>query len=228
MKKIELDCQESGGKKFIELFNFILEHGNYNLNQLVNGNALSISDEMTEEFTDKLKELLDVIPSEIRTVEKKESFWAIFEKLDDYEKNSKFIEWLKRYTDTTLRPFEAADFIREADEKTFQEMTDFCFQNLILKDTGRKKIENSFWNVKQMLILRKVIFTFIEMVVIDNLSKENSIADMTEMFGIKEDFCEKWWEYIEVNEEKLWRIMVTKKFSQIENKLDRILEAIED
>lgn len=214
--------------KSIDWFHIILEESNYSLNQFVKGNSLSISNNMSVEFVDALKKLLDAAPIEIRTMEERESFWDAFENFDEYEKNNEFIEWLKGYTNTVLKPFDEAAFLHDMDEKTFQEMTEYCFQNLILKDIGKKRLKKSGQNEKQMIGLRKIIFTFLEMAVIGNLSKENIVDNMNKIFGIKESFCELWWNRVEANEEKLWRIMITRQYRRIEDKLDRISEAIEN
>ena len=62
MKKIELQFQESGIKKTIELFNIILEESEYNLNQFVKSDSLSISDEMSVSITESLKEFVVMVP----------------------------------------------------------------------------------------------------------------------------------------------------------------------
>ena len=43
MKKIELEFQENGTTKAIELFNYLLEKSEYNLNQFVKSDGLVIS-----------------------------------------------------------------------------------------------------------------------------------------------------------------------------------------
>ena len=53
-------------------------------------------------------------------------------------------------------------------------MTDYCFENLILKNIGKKRVDGSIGDLKQLYLLRKIIFTFIDMVIIENLSKENA------------------------------------------------------
>ena len=119
-------------------------------------------------------------------------------------------------------------FLKEMDDESFQKLTNYCFENLILKDVGKKRIDSNIGDVKQILILRKIIFTCIEMVVVDNFSKENTFDNMERMFGMKASYCELWWNLIEKNEDKIWRIMVMKQYSRLENKLNRLLDLIEE
>ena len=49
-----------------------------------------------------------------------EEFWEEFTKLDDYEKIDKFIDWLKGYTNSAIKPYEETEVIRNMDE---QELT---------------------------------------------------------------------------------------------------------
>ena len=140
----------------------------------------------------------------------------------------KFIIWLKKYTESVIKPFEEAMFLKEMDDESFQKLTNYCFENLILKDVGKKRIDSNIGDVKQILILRKIIFTCIEMVVVDNFSKENTFDNMERMFGMKASYCELWWNLIEKNEDKIWRIMVMKQYSRLENKLNRLLDLIEE
>lgn len=228
MKKIELEFQENGIKKAIELFNSILEESSFDLNQFVKSNSLAIPNDMSEKFLESLKQFINIVPDIVKQLDEPETFWNIFENLDDYEKNIKFIIWLKKYTESVIKPFEEAMFLKEMDDESFQKLTNYCFENLILKDVGKKRIDSNIGDVKQILILRKIIFTCIEMVVVDNFSKENTFDNMERMFGMKASYCELWWNLIEKNEDKIWRIMVMKQYSRLENKLNRLLDLIEE
>lgn len=228
MKKIELQFPEFGMEKMIELFNDILEQCDYNLNQFVKGDTLAISNEMSENFLKLLKEFVKGIPDALRELDDNDVFWDAFEKLDDYDKNNRFVMWLRRYTDSIIRPLQEAEFLKEIDEETFQKLTNYCFENLILRDIGKKRVDESIGDVKKLFILRKIIFTFISMIFIENFSKENAFDNMERMFGIKEHQCEVWWRLIEKNEEKIWRIMIVKQCSRIENKLNHLLEIVDE
>lgn len=228
MKKIELESQKSGYKDVFEIFNVILEESGFDLNQFVKGDSLEIPNEMSEKFLDSLKNFVSLVPDVVKQMEDAASFWSQFEKLDDYESNHKFVLWLRKYAESIIRPFEEASFLKEMDEQTFYTLTNYCFENLVLKDIGKKRIDKEICDTKQMLILKKIMFTFIEMIVVDNLSKENAFDKMKRIFGIKEVFCGIWWDLIAKNEDKIWRIMIMKQYRRVENKLNYLLEILED
>lgn len=227
MKKINSEFQMNGAKTFIELFNYLLENSDYNLNQFVRGDTLAITDDVQEDFVSALKRFMDIAPETVKNIEDKEGFWRSFEQLDDYKNNNKFIKWLARYADAAIRPFEDAAFLREMEDVDFEKMTNYCFQNFVIKDIGRKRIGTE-WDTKQISKFRKIMLTFIEMVITDNYSKENTFANMQRLFGIRESQCELWWNIVEQNEEKLWRIMLMKQYNRIENKINAILEQLEE
>lgn len=228
MKKIELEFQENGIKKAIELFNEILEESEFDLNQFVKSDSLAVPNDMSETFLESLKQFVSMVPDIVKQMDDAENFWSIFENLDDYERNNKFIIWLRRYAEAVIRPLEEAMFLKETSEESFQKLTNYCFENLILRDIGKKRIDREIGDIKQILTLRKIIFTFIEMVVVDNFSKENAFDNMESMFGIKDSYCEFWWNLIEKNEDKIWKIMIMKQYSRMENKLNQLLELIEE
>ena len=194
MKNIDLKSWTTGTNELVELFNCILESSNYNLDQFVKNGILAVSDDVQEDFIDALKKLINIIPEVVKNLDDKEKFWASFEQLDDYKKNSKFIKWLIKYTDVALKPFEDAAFMREMSDTALQEMSEYCFQNLIMKDIGKKRVDKK-WNIKQIIVLRKIMFTFIEMVIADNFSKENTFSNMQRIFGIKDCLADGMYEY---------------------------------
>lgn len=228
MKRIDLQSQETGIMTIINLFNTILEQSDYNLNQFVKGDSLAVSDEMPESFLESLKELVNISPGIVRNIENREKFWNMFEELDDYENNNKFVKWIQKYINASNKPFEEAAFLTDMDHEAFVKMTDYCFENLILKNIGKKRVDGSIGDLKQLYLLRKIIFTFIDMVIIENLSKENALENMKRVFGVKESYCDVWWKIIKENEDKLWKIMMMKQNRRIENKLNHLLEIIDE
>ena len=217
MKKIELQSQENGIMKFVELFNAILEQSDYNLNRFVKG----------ESFLESLKELVNISPGIVRNVENQETFWEMFEKLEDYENNNKFVSWIQKYSRVSNRPFEEAAFLKDMEQTLFERMTDYCFHNLIIRNIGKKRVDESIGDVRQLYVLRKIIFNFIEFVIVENLSKENAFETMERIFGVKKSCCEYWCKIVQKNEEKLWKIMMMKQSRRMEDKLNYILEIID-
>ena len=211
----------------MELFNKLLENSNYNLNKYVNGQSLSISKNDTEQFADLLKQFVNMVPQELKKLDNPEELWSAFEQLDDIDSNNKFIEWIHEYADSVLEPYKETEFIRKLDDRMFKDMSKYCFENLILKDTGNHAFDEKEETKERLVILRKVLYTFIDMIIVSNYSDKKAILNMKKIFGLDEKHCKIWWEYISVNEEKLWRIMLMKKYSRIENKLDYVIDEIE-
>lgn len=227
MKQLFIKSQESEMNNFVDLFNFILENKNYNLDCLVKGNSLAVDDSISEEFLEKLKDFLALAPEIIRKADNKEEIWSSFETLDDYESNKKFINWLKKYVETIIRPVEDARFINELDLKSFEAMSQYCFENLVLKDIGRSNIDEQ-WDRVQIIIIRKMLFTFIDMIEVNFYSDEYALENMERTFGIKKQYCIKWLYLIKEHEDRLWKIMLMKRYNRIENKLDELLDKMDD
>lgn len=230
MKKLELKSQIHGKfiKKSIDLFNSLLEESEFNLDQFVNGDALAISNEISDQFVKNLKEFINIIPDAVREIEDQDVFWNTFSHLKDYENNKKFIIWIRRYLETTMRPKKEAAFINEINQDVFENMCQYCFENLILQNIGEKRIDTNIGDIKQLIILRKIIYTFIDMVVVENFSKENAFENMEKIFGIERRYCEYFWKLFQQNEEKIWRFMMMKQYSRINNKLNHIIDILEE
>lgn len=228
MKEIHTRSSELEMLKSIRLFNEILEKADYNLNKYVKGHSLVLPDSDTEDFENLLKEFANTIPNEVKNLENPEAFWELFSELDDYNDNDKFINWLHGYVESVIKPFIEAEYIRKLDKEHFEALTKYCFENLILRDSGNDKIDFSIGNENSILTMKKVLFTFIDMIIVNNYSKENAIERMQKIFGIKEDYCVIWWDIVNKYEDKLWRIMMMKKYDDIENKLEYIVNIMEE
>ena len=211
----------------VELFNELLEKSNYNLNKYVNGQSLSISNSDTEQFVNLLKQFVNLIPQELKKLDNQTEFWGALEHLDDIDTNNKFIEWLHEYTNSILEPYNETEFIRKLDDRMFKDMSKYCFENLILRDTGNYAFDEEEETKERLIILRKVLYTFIDMMIVNNFSYEKSVLNIEKTFGLNESHCKVWWEFVSLNEEKLWRIMLMKKYSRIESKLDYVIDEIE-
>lgn len=227
MKKTDLQSPD-GMINLLSQFRLILRLSGQDLNRLVQGNTLAIPSDMSKAFSDTIREFVEMVPDVVRNAEDKGAVWNSLEELAAKGENGEFIKWLKKYTEAVLKPFEEAMFLSEMDDRAFQEITDYCFENLVLQNTSRKRMDESRWDVKQLLILRKIFFTFIDMVISEQLSEERVCQNMGRMFGMGETRCNMWWNLILQNEEKIWRITMMKKISRIEETLDYLLEQMEE
>ena len=105
-------------------------------------------------------------------------------------------------------------------------MSQYCFENLILKDIGKNSIDDQ-WNKEEIIIMRKILFTFIDMLDTSFYSEEHALEKMERIFGIKKQYCVKWLPFIKEHEDRLWKIMLMKKYNRIENKLDELLDKMD-
>ncbi len=227
MKKININSSYQDISSIIELFNEILEESNYNLNDFVNGMTLSIDENESKKLGEMVQKFIDLIVPGVKKIGNTEEFWNLFTKLDDYEKIDKFIEWIKGYTNSAIKPYEETELIRNMNEQEFNNITKYCFENMILQDIGKRKVqEQENWN--KIILLKKVFLTFIDMVIVNNFSKDNTFYNMEKLFGLDEKKCSIWWELVEEHENKLWKLMIMKKYNQIENKLDFLLNELEE
>ncbi|MBO5239627.1 MAG: hypothetical protein J6B50_12760 [Lachnospiraceae bacterium] len=227
MKKIDLESLPDGMKKIINLFYELLEKCHFELNQFVSGESLTIPSDISEILDDSLKDFLDSIVDEYRKSDNKDEFFNIFLSVGDYEKFDKFINWVEKYAIAKVKPLLEAEFLTNITIDEFEKMTDYCFENFVLMDIGDSNIDKEIWDVKSILIMKKVLYTFIDICVVGNYSKENAFSNMNRIFGLSKERCEIWWKLVESNSEKLWKILLMKKYTRIENKLDHLLECLE-
>ena len=80
--------------------------------------------------------------------------------------------FLKQCYETVICPIKETEFITKLNFDEFKTVSEYCFKNFILQDGEKKEIDESIINQEDLKILRKAIFTFCDMVVIDNLSKK--------------------------------------------------------
>ena len=232
MRYLHVELEKTGQniKQLEDLFNTILRESDYNLNQFVKGDAIGVAEKVSDDFLDNLTGFMELLPDIVKSLndEDKEVFWSAFQKIDNYEDNEKFILWLQKYSDAVTKPLEETAFIKELDFETFKKMSDYCFQNLILQDVGKKRIDKTIGGEKQLLILKKALFTFCEMIISDNLSKENAFDNISRMFEMEESYCEVWWQYVKENEDKLWRIIMMKNYKTLEGKMEILLQLVKE
>ena len=227
MKSISLESFQGGTKKIIEEFNLLLEKSDYNLNPFVIGDTLQMPEKYPNDFPVVLRNFLEIVRDEAKEITDMESFEVAFQALDDYDNNNKFIKWLLRYIIVLVEPFRDAAFLREMPNETFQKMADYCFANLIIRNSGKKSIDTSIGDIQQLIILRKIMFRFVEMVIVNNFSYERAFYSIKRMFGLEQEKIQIWGDLVKAYEEKLWRVMMMQKLADMEEKLDFILEQIE-
>ena len=77
---IKLDEDRLDIKRLEELFNMILVDSEYNLNQFVkSSDTLSVTKETSDDFSENLKEFIELFPEVVNSIEDKERFWSAFQ-----------------------------------------------------------------------------------------------------------------------------------------------------
>lgn len=222
---MSIEYQGNGIQDFSKMFTNILEMGGHQLNQYVHGDSMGLPENVSDEFVDALKEFIDAAPMQISQIEDKDSFWQSFEQMQDYEKNDKFISWLKQYVEQLLKSWEDAVFINKLSEDKLRDMVNYCFEKLILKYVSVKAI-STVWDAKQLNVLRNILLTYFDMIIMYQYTCDYAFESIQKRFGISNACCAIFQNLVEKNEERLWKIMVSKKLGILERRLDDILEII--
>lgn len=222
---MSIEYQGNGMQDFSRMFTNILEMGGRQLNQYVHGDSMGLPENVSDEFVEALKEFIDVAPMQVSQIEDKDSFWLSFEQMQDYEQNDKFIRWLRQYVEQLLKSWENAVFINKLSEDKLRDIVNYCFENHILK-CGSVKATGVVWDGKQLNVLRNILLTYFDMIIMYQYTCNYAFESIQKRFGISNACSTIFQELVEKNEEKLWRIMLSKKLGILEKRLDDILEII--
>ena len=143
MKKLDLKFYSKNEtiKQIATLFNQILEESNYNLNAIVKGDGIDLPETVSDKFIANLKDIIECISNEARSIEEETDFWNEFEELDDYDQNEKFIMFLKQCYETVICPIKETEFITKLNFDEFKTVSEYCFKNFILQDGEKKEID---------------------------------------------------------------------------------------
>lgn len=226
MKKINTNLKSVEVENTMRLFREILEEGKYNLNKLINGTTLVIEEGESQKLGDLINQLIEKVLPIVKVSDEIDDFWKMFLKDEQYEKNNLFVEWLKGYINSLVKPYKEAKFIRNIQLTEFKDITRFCFENMILQDIGKEKVQEQ--RTEEIFILRKIFLTFIDMVIGKNYAKDNAFDTMEQIFGLCKEKSEVWWELVKKNEDRLWKIVMMMKCNRIEEKLNYVLNELED
>lgn len=205
---------------WLQLFEVLLQESDFALDQYVNGHQVSVEQDSSDIFINSLKQFLDSAADIIGLAEDQDIVWGKIEKIGDEGENKKFIQWLKEYVGVRLRPRRDAEFINKMEQEDFENISRFCFENYVLQKTNLNYGDR--WTDKQIVVVRKMIFTFVEMLVVDFLSDEYAVAQMKSIFAMEKGRCDIWLRYIKQNEDRLWKIMLMRRMARIEKKMDNL------
>lgn len=223
MDNIRLNSKEDGMDALKELYGCLWKDSGGNLNQYINGDSFILSGDVSDSFRQQVKRFLEMAQGLFKYAEDKEEFFAKLGKKPDCDL---FMAWLKDYLADAIRPYEDAEYLRKMESGQFQKMTSYVFENLILFYAGRDNIDTTVAEQKQILIFRKIMYSFVDMVISYHYNREYAISTMDRMFGLDADKCEIWWKLVQDNEERLWKIMMMRRIRSLENRLDQLVEDV--
>lgn len=223
MRKIDLESVEVGMKRFFELFNLILEASDYNLDRFVEGNMISIEDPSIGKYKNEFQEMLEEL-TKICIASKEKELFETLETVNEAVEIDNFIEWLSGYAETAVKPYQETSFIRKMDLDNFTKVVEYCFDNFVLVENGRENIDSTICEESELIILRKLIFTIADLVIVNNYSKNYVYSRIATTFEVDSSYIDVIWELIQKNEDKMWKIMLMRKLQRMEQKIDMLCE----
>ncbi len=225
MENTKSDIQMNGMDKIKALFDKMCESSGHNLNRYISGNSLTVSDDMPEKLLHSLKDFLEEVQE---TVKETGDIGALIKEIQNAAGSEKFVDWLEGYLYDSIRPYQDAVYIREANLEKFREITSYVFENMILTNNGNAQIDTEVAGKKEILSTKKILLTFVNRVICYNDGKTYIFENMERRFGLHSEKCEIWWNLVKENEDRLWKIMLMRRVNFIENKLNHLLDCIQD
>lgn len=222
--KKNLDSQIGQSNKISDLLQKILSETGNNLNQIVGNNSFIIPAEVDENFSDDLQSFLELLREAYR--EDKDILYS----LDELTKNTnsdKFMAMLKRYLEMVNQPVKETTFLRDIPIETFGKMVQYCYSNFVINNYDMKE-NNGDWETEQLQILRKVVLTIADMVALQNFPKQRVLDQINRMFELGDERGEILWNTVKSDEEKLWKYLMVTKCERIEEKLELVLDLIQN
>lgn len=229
MKNIRSNFQTDGLNRIEELFTKMSENSGHNLDQYISGNSLVISDDITAELMHDIKIFIKEVQELIKETEEIQMLIPRLKRENDNNTNNdNFLEWLEGYLYDSVRPYQDAKCLRAADLDKFKRVTTYVFNNMILSNIGNEDIDTEIAEEKEVLSFRKILMTFINRVICYNDNKLYIFKNMDRRFGLSEEKCEFWWDIINDNRDRLWKIMFMKKMNVMEDRLNQLMEYVQE
>ena len=211
MKNIRSNFQTDGLNRIEELFAIMSESSGHNLDQYISGNSLVISDDITAKLMHDIKIFIKEVQELIKETEEIQMLIPRLKRENDNNTNNdNFLEWLEGYLYDSVKPYQDAKCLRAADLDKFKRVTTYVFNNMILSNIGNEDIDTEIAEEKEVLSFRKILMTFINRVICYNDNKLYIFKNMYRRFGLSEEKCEFWWDIVNDNRDRLWKIMFMK------------------
>ncbi|MCI8919837.1 MAG: hypothetical protein HFH29_13995 [Eubacterium sp.] len=225
MENMKLDFQMNGMNKVKELFIRIYDKSGNDLNQYINGKSLTVSNDVSDELMQEIKAFL--LEAE-EAVKKAEDVKSLIEEIPAAADCNKFLEWLEGFLYESVRPYQDAEYLRKADIEKFEQVSIYVFENMILSNIVSEYIDAEIVDEKQACCIRKILLTFVNRIISHNDRKEYIFNSMERRFGLCAEKCDIWWKLVKENEDRLWKIMIMRKMNLMENKVNKLLDYIQE
>lgn len=221
------DIQKVSIDEWLELFKDAVQECNNNLDQFVEGSRVRIPNKTSETLVEILNKFISFSRDVFFSCENVEKLWDNIKKIGEDGENKKFISWLNKYVDVGLKPRRDAKPIVSMNFEMFKNMSLYVFRNYIMKNIGKRNNDEQ-WDTHQVIIMKKMMHTLIEMLLIESLSEECAIEQMRNLFGMNVEQSELWINCINDDREDIWRMVLMKKISNIENRLENLEDVLKD
>lgn len=206
---------------YSEIFKMLNSDSDNNLNQLIKGDSLVVPSEYNEEFASHLKLYIEKVietykdkPDEIEEIIEPE-----FE-----ESNGKFFEWIISYFENTMEPIRETAFLKEFSIDEFKSIIEYTMEKYVILFSGELIFDDmpESLSTEKIDILKKLLFTVSDMIIMKRFSKDYFSIKMKEIFNIESDFVDMLWNEIIKYEDALWKLLLCRKIERVENKVDEL------
>lgn len=204
------------------MFQKLLKESGYNLDQAVGNNSFLIPEGFDDEFASDLSCFLELIKKAYR---EDINIVEVLNEVDKGEHSDKFIVLLSRFLEFSSQPARETTFLRGFTIEQFNNIVEYCCSHCIISNDPIR--DDEIWEEEQLQIVRKVILTVSELIVVQNYSKQYVLSQIDDKFQMPEPFGEILWNIVKEHENQIWKYLMVLRSDRIEEKLDLLLDLIQ-
>lgn len=223
MSKKNIAFQNDSLNEISDMFYRLLEKSENDLNQTVGNNSFVIPVGIEDSFADDLSAFLKLVQKEYK---KDEKILELFDNLGKDTDSEKFVIMLKHYIEAVNQPAKETAFLRDMPLDEFKSMVEYCYSNFVISN-GDIERDEGMWEQRQLQVLRKVILTVSEMVVLAYYPEHRVLYQINRMFNLNEEYGKILWNMVQGDKDQLWKYMMSARCDHIESKLDLILDLVQ-
>lgn len=205
------------------MFFKLLDKSGQDLNQTVGSNSFVIPAGIDDNFADDLSVFLELVRKEYK---KDQTILDTIDKLGQDTDSEKFVIMLRRYIEAVNQPVKETAFLRELSIEEFKDMVEYCYSHFVISNEDIEQ-DKGKWERKQLQVLRKVILTVAEMVVLSNYPKHRVLYQINRMFELNNEYGKVLWNTVQGDRDQLWKYMMSVRCDNIESKLELLLDLLQ-